>query len=354
MYDRMWSFWLIPTLILVTNATEQCGELPARSKRAVISVNAIKWPTPRIPYIIDKSYFGKQELQDLQTAIDVWNSETCVQFVPYRRNDKYWIRITNGASCMSEYIGYKGTPGEQKIYFSKNGCRFYGLYLHELGHAVGLDHEHVRADRDRYLQVNVVGVPDNQKSFFEKKPTHQLLTYDSPYDLQSIMHYGESSFSIDADEAPIEVKDKKLRPILRDVYIKDVSFWDIRTVNLHYRCGDRCRNVQPVCKFPGFVDKNCKCQTPSGFAKRRCVDNYGTSRCSKLAERLECYRNASFMTANCRKTCGFCYMDELSAIQETPKIQTIEYLSMDPESKSATEQPPYPDQRSSDLVMQLQ
>lgn len=38
----------------------------------------------------------KDELRDLQSAIDVWNSETCVHFVPYRSGDKSWIRITDG------------------------------------------------------------------------------------------------------------------------------------------------------------------------------------------------------------------------------------------------------------------
>lgn len=68
----------------------------------------------------------------------------------------------------------------------------YGLYLHELGHAIGLDHEHVRAERDEYLKVDTAGVSDNLKSFFTKKAKNQLLTFDSPYDLQSVMHYGQS------------------------------------------------------------------------------------------------------------------------------------------------------------------
>ncbi|VDL60872.1 unnamed protein product [Hymenolepis diminuta] len=307
--------WLTFAFIYTTTSAEKSEKNLIRSRRAAISVNAILWPNGRIPYTISKAYFSMDELRDLQSAIDVWNSETCVHFVPYRRGDKSWISITDGTSCYSQYMGYKGMPGEQAIMFSKNGCRFYGLYLHELGHAIGLDHEHVRAERDEYLKVDTAGVPDNLKSFFTKKTKNQLLTFDSPYDLQSVMHYGQSSFSTFADKTPINVKDAKLRPLLKDVYIKDVSFWDVRAVNLNYDCKDRCRGSKPKCEFPGFIDKNCKCQTPAGFAKRRCVDSYGTSNCAKLADKLECYRNASFMTANCRKTCKFCYTDKLSDLQ---------------------------------------
>ena len=53
-----------------------------------------------------------------------------------------------------------------------------------------------------------------------------------------------------------------------------------------------------------------------GFSQRRCEDVYNTSVCMKLADKLECYRNASFMTAFCRKTCNFCYSDDISSIQE--------------------------------------
>lgn len=57
---------------------------------------------------------------------------------------------------------------------------------------MGLDHEHIRSDRDDYLRVNADGVPDNLKAFFVKKLEGQLKTFETPYDLQSIMHYGHS------------------------------------------------------------------------------------------------------------------------------------------------------------------
>ncbi|VDO15036.1 unnamed protein product [Rodentolepis nana] len=312
--------WVAFALIYVTTSAEKSEKSLIRSRRAVIPVDAILWSYNRIPYIIDKLYFSKNELRDLQSSIDVWNSETCVNFVPYRRGDKSWVRITDGTSCYSQYMGFKGAPGEQIVTLSRNGCRFYGLYLHELGHVIGLDHEHVRADRDEYLNVDTDGVPDDMKSFFTRKTKNQLLAFDSPYDLQSIMHYGQSSFSVFADKTPIDVKDPKLRPLLKDVYEKDISFWDVRAVNLNYNCKEQCRGSKPKCEFPGFIDKNCKCQTLEGFSKRRCIDSYGASNCARLADQLECYRNSSFMTANCRKTCGFCYVAKLSDLQKVPLV----------------------------------
>uniref|UniRef100_A0A5K3FDU9 Metalloendopeptidase n=1 Tax=Mesocestoides corti TaxID=53468 RepID=A0A5K3FDU9_MESCO len=248
-----------------------------------------------------------------------WNDETCVRFRAYRRGDKQWIRITDGDSCFSQYVGYSGRGGEQRLTLSKNGCRFYGLCLHELGHVIGLDHEHVRSDRDEHLQVNLAGVPRDLWAFFSRRTKDQLKTYDSPYDLQSVMHYGASSLSLFADKTPIDVKDPNMRHVLRDVYIKETSFWDARAVNLHYQCQEECQSARPSCDFPGYVDKFCKCQQPAEFSRRRCVDVHGTPECRNLAEKLECYRNASFMSINCRKTCGFCYKDKLSEIEKPPK-----------------------------------
>jgi hypothetical protein len=70
---------------------------------------------------------------------------------------------------------------------------------HELGHALGMPHEHARPDRDQHVQVcwdNIIaGREDN---FVKKDPNEVDLLSD--YDVTSIMHYGrmnQSIFSLD-------------------------------------------------------------------------------------------------------------------------------------------------------------
>ena len=58
--------------------------------------------------------------------------------------------------------------------------------IHELGHLVGLWHEHARFDRDSNVIILWSNVGQEKERNFVKMPFMQLL---SPYDLSSIMHY---------------------------------------------------------------------------------------------------------------------------------------------------------------------
>ncbi|KAI8770421.1 balbiani ring protein 3, partial [Biomphalaria glabrata] len=65
----------------------------------------------------------------------------------------------------------------------------HGTYLHELGHAIGLIHEHQRPDRDEYINVDMDNVHYALHSNFQKEPEEHINDYGMPYDYSSIMHY---------------------------------------------------------------------------------------------------------------------------------------------------------------------
>ncbi|BHF60770.1 metalloendopeptidase activity [Sparganum proliferum] len=286
-----------------------------RSSRAAVPIEAIRWPDGVVPYIIDEQFFSNEELGEIKEAIKTWNEETCVQIRPYSSGDNSWVKITDGHGCNTEYAGFSGRSGEQLLRLSSHGCRFYGLYVHELGHVLGLDHEHIRADRDKFVDVDLDSVSSDYREFFEKKNAADLHTYGTPYDLQSIMHYGPDAFSINADKSPLTVKNPAIRHVLKDVSSKDISFWDARAISKHYGCEKQCKKP-PTCPSPGFVDKNCKCQVPSVFSKRRCKDRLSKTECTKLEKQLDCIRRQSYMTVNCRDTCGFCFKKSYAEIKK--------------------------------------
>jgi len=68
-------------------------------------------------------------------------------------------------------------------------------YRHELGHSLGLHHEHQRPDRDNYIIYNSDNVETGQKSQFSKMTAGSYNYYGSTFDFNSIMLYGSYAFN---------------------------------------------------------------------------------------------------------------------------------------------------------------
>ena len=125
--------------------------------------------------------------------------------------------------------------GEQTVMLS-SGCVDTGIVVHELMHVLGYEHEQNRADRDSFITVNFANVDPRAVDQFT------IITADSsffgtPYDINSVMQYGSSSFSINGLPT-ILAKDGS---IIEEVYSKTddeiMTASDILAVRLRYQCG---------------------------------------------------------------------------------------------------------------------
>eukprot|EP00416_Gambierdiscus_australes_P024691 CAMPEP_0171067810 /NCGR_PEP_ID=MMETSP0766_2-20121228/8207_1 /TAXON_ID=439317 /ORGANISM="Gambierdiscus australes, Strain CAWD 149" /LENGTH=627 /DNA_ID=CAMNT_0011524075 /DNA_START=42 /DNA_END=1925 /DNA_ORIENTATION=+ len=83
------------------------------------------------------------------------------------------------------------------------GCEHVGITLHEILHALGVQHEHQRFDRDAVVDIHYGNVKPDSVLWFNKD--NDVYT-GQPYDLLSIMHYGAYSFSVN-DRPTITAKE---------------------------------------------------------------------------------------------------------------------------------------------------
>ena len=117
---------------------------------------------------------------------------------------KYFIRID---ASDSENFGGISTIGKVPwatiavTSASQRVCR------HELGHSLGLLHEHQRPDRDYYITYYPENVKLGFKVNFTKVPAGSYNYYGSTFDFNSIMLYGSSAFQKHAGLYTMRKKD---------------------------------------------------------------------------------------------------------------------------------------------------
>nr|KAG5698486.1 hypothetical protein BaRGS_022016 [Batillaria attramentaria] len=66
------------------------------------------------------------------------------------------------------------------------------IVLHEIGHALGLIHEHQRPDRDQYIAINRENIRPGRQRDFERFGPARVQNLGVGYDYMSIMHYGQT------------------------------------------------------------------------------------------------------------------------------------------------------------------
>ncbi|KAI7796486.1 hatching enzyme, partial [Triplophysa rosa] len=189
-----------------------------------------KWPKSssgrvEVPYTI-ADFFYTEEKAVIVSAMKSIAEKTCISFVP-RTNQVEYISIESLVGCWSN-VGPSG--GKQQLSLSVEGCVYYGIVEHELLHALGFHHEHTRSDRDQYVRINWENIPQASANNFEKKDTNNLKT---PYDYNSIMHYGRTSFSLQYGKETITpIPDPSVKIGQR----QEMSNIDIQRINKLYEC----------------------------------------------------------------------------------------------------------------------
>ncbi len=164
------------------------GPRPATSRELVGPVrrnlspaeSEFLWPNGVVPYVID-SGVGSMQRERIEAAIKEWNDKTVISLVG-RTTEANYVRFSSveSGNCRSR-VGMAG--GQQAIALPPGGCSV-STVTHEIGHTIGLWHEHQRVDRRKYLEL----LEDN----FDKAMGEWYQAQhpgSGHYDYASVMHY---------------------------------------------------------------------------------------------------------------------------------------------------------------------
>ncbi|KAI5609615.1 nephrosin isoform 2 precursor, partial [Silurus asotus] len=151
-----------------------------------------RWPRSSdkkvyVPYVISRQY-SPRERKVIQTALNSFQKSTCIRFKRHRKEVDY-INIISDVGCYSR-VGRVG--GQQNLSLHHPGCVYHKTVQHELLHALGFHHEQCRSDRDKHIEILYENIKEGKENNFRKVDTNNLNT---PYDYNSIMHYGRFAFS---------------------------------------------------------------------------------------------------------------------------------------------------------------
>lgn len=172
------------------NPSREITETP-RNAQGVAIASKLYWPGGVIPYVIDAALPSPARVTD---AVDHWNSKLTghVTLIPRTTEKNYLLfRPTDQFTCTSN-VGFDATPA-QPVYLHA-ACATRDV-RHEVGHAIGLFHEHQRRDRDYWVRL----YPENMQlpaANSQMIQTFQNAFEPTGYDYASIMHYNRYAYSI--------------------------------------------------------------------------------------------------------------------------------------------------------------
>lgn len=157
-----------------------------------------RWPKGVVPYLIQPSLPNQERITE---AMKHWSERTKVRFVPREPSHKEYVYFKEEATgCATNAIGMK--KGGQTIQVGGDCTK--GNLIHEIGHALGLWHEHSREDRDDHITIDVTNIATGAASQFAQNT--QESDDQGSYDYGSVMHYGPKAFALDKSKDSITPK----------------------------------------------------------------------------------------------------------------------------------------------------
>lgn len=205
-----------------------------------ISCGGTTWPkvgdTYEVSYKIEDG-FSISEVEKIQGHMKEWEECGNLEFVEVddiEEQDTYLIQ--KGIVDEDDPAPAAGTS---TVGYDENGENWLILYqvttravLHELGHCLGLLHEHQRYDRWMYVEVDFGNIYFDKWHNFIMRNNLLYLEYEYEYDYYSVMHYGGFAFNKDERIPSIIPIDQSILP--EDLGSNSITELDCEKIGIIY------------------------------------------------------------------------------------------------------------------------
>ena len=149
-----------------------------------------QWTGGNVYYTFDASVPVADQRVFLSAA-GQWSTFANLHFIP-RTSQANYIIVTNNPNLSGGLSSVGMIGGPQLIQIGTSSWTEQTL-VHEIGHALGLVHEHQRSDRDSYVSINTNNVAPGQLANFVLLPGS---LNKGAYDFHSVMQYSRNAFSV--------------------------------------------------------------------------------------------------------------------------------------------------------------